>query len=67
MAEKPKRKRIIVHSSASEEDEAASSSEMDTNSGFEAVFEPNEPRFRVNGKWNKKAIVEFKSKKSHIE
>ena len=63
VAEKPKRKRIIALSRTSEED--TSSSEMDTDSGSEEVFEQNRPRFRVNGKHNKKAIVEFKDKKNH--
>ena len=43
VAEKPKTKRIIVHSITSEGDEDASSSEMDTDSGSEEVFEPNGP------------------------
>ena len=66
VAEKPKRKRIIIHSKSSE-DENTSSSEMDTDSGSEEVFESNGPRFRVRGSRNKKAIVEFKNMKSHSE
>ena len=62
-----KRKLISAHSTTSEEDEDTSSSEMDTDSGSEEVFGPNGPRFRVRGPWNKKAIVEFQSKKSHSE
>ena len=63
VAEIPKRKRFIAHSTSSEEDE--DSSEMDTDSGSEDVFESNGPRFRANGQRKEKAIVEFKGKKSH--
>ena len=65
VAEIPKRKRIIVNSTSSEKEET-SSSEMNT-SGSEEVFEPKGPRFRVRGPWNKRAIIEFKGKKSHSE
>ena len=66
VAEKPKLKRIIAHSTSREEDEETSSSEMDTDSGSEEVFQPNGPRFRVRGPWNKRAIIELK-KNSHSE
>ena len=66
VAEKPKRKLIIIHPTSSEE-ENTSTSEMDTDLGSEEVFESNGPRFRVRGSRNKNAIVEFKKMKSHSE
>ena len=45
VADIPKRKRIITHSATSEEED--DSSEIDTDSGSEEVFESTGPRFRI--------------------
>ena len=65
VADIPKRKRIISHSTTSEEEE--DSTEMDTDSGSEEVYEPTGTRFRVREPWKKNAIVEFKNKKRHTD
>ena len=62
VADIPKRKRIIAHSTTSEEGD--DSSEIDIDSGSEEVFEPTGPRLRVRGPWKKNAIIEFKNKKT---
>ena len=63
VAEIPKRKRVITRSTTSEEE----STDMDTDSGSEDVFEASGPRFRINGPWKTNAIVEFRSKQSHAD
>ena len=63
VAEVPKRKRVVTRSTTSEEDEE--STDMDTDSGSEDVFEASGPRFRVKGPWKRNAIVEFRDKQSH--
>ena len=63
MAEEPKKKRIVTHSTSSEE----YSPDIDTDAGSQEVLETERPRFRINGAWKQKGVVEFRGRKSHVD
>ena len=57
-------KRVIAQPSSSSEEDT---SEIDTESVLEKVFETTGERFRINGPGRKKAIVEFSEKMSNAD